>query len=217
MAESLLAHLYSRIKGSQEDIATMSLQYLLSQSKELNAAFTHFISEISHTHLGNILQYTCQSVGEDSERPDMVGTDNTSCERLICEMKFYASLTENQPLGYLDRLNKNKGNALVFICPKSRKTVLWSKLKEICTSNQYAIEEIDDKCISVDKIHMAITTWSEVLEKLHNIASTSVPKYLSDIKQLEGYCTQIDRDSFIPFRAEELSAENAKKYNDITT
>ncbi len=32
MAESLLAHLYSRIKGSQEDVATLSLQYIISSS-----------------------------------------------------------------------------------------------------------------------------------------------------------------------------------------
>ena len=43
MANSLLAHLYSRIRGSQEDIATISLQYLLSQSIALNEAFTQLI------------------------------------------------------------------------------------------------------------------------------------------------------------------------------
>ena len=35
MAESLLAHLYSRIKGSQEDVATVSLQYIISSSNSL--------------------------------------------------------------------------------------------------------------------------------------------------------------------------------------
>lgn len=39
MAYSLLAHLYPHIRGSQEDIATYSLQYLLVQSKELNRAW----------------------------------------------------------------------------------------------------------------------------------------------------------------------------------
>ena len=32
MAKSLLAHMYSRIRGSQEDVATIALQYLVSQS-----------------------------------------------------------------------------------------------------------------------------------------------------------------------------------------
>ena len=42
MAESLLAHPYSRIKGSQEDVATASLQYIISSSEKLNKAFTDF-------------------------------------------------------------------------------------------------------------------------------------------------------------------------------
>jgi len=35
MANSLLAHLYSHIKGSQEDVATLSLQYILSNYEAL--------------------------------------------------------------------------------------------------------------------------------------------------------------------------------------
>lgn len=44
MANSRLAHLYSRIRGSLEDVATVSLQYLLTQSRSLNLAFTKLIS-----------------------------------------------------------------------------------------------------------------------------------------------------------------------------
>ena len=47
---ALLAHLYSHIRGSQEDIATYSLQYILSASSELNRAFTHLVSESFHCH-----------------------------------------------------------------------------------------------------------------------------------------------------------------------
>ena len=36
MSGSLLAHLYPRIKGSQEDIATYSLCYIVDQSEESN-------------------------------------------------------------------------------------------------------------------------------------------------------------------------------------
>ena len=43
MNTSLLAHLYPYIKGSQEDVATYSLQYLLSQSDKLNIAFTKWL------------------------------------------------------------------------------------------------------------------------------------------------------------------------------
>ena len=123
MAQSLLAHLYPYIKGSQEDIATFSLQYLLSQSSKLNAAFTKFAADTMGVDLGERLQYRCQVTGEseEKERPDMVGTDADGAEIVLFEMKFYASLTANQPNTYLDRLRKNGGKGLLFICPMDRK------------------------------------------------------------------------------------------------
>ena len=91
MAQSLLAHLYPYIKGSQEDIATFSLQYLLSQSSKLNAAFTKFAADTMGIGLEERLQYLCQVTGEseEKERPDMVGTDADGAEVVLFEMKFY--------------------------------------------------------------------------------------------------------------------------------
>ena len=57
VAESLLAHLYSRIKGSQEDVATLSLQYIVSSSEKLNAAFNRLISDTLKTDIGEEIQY----------------------------------------------------------------------------------------------------------------------------------------------------------------
>ena len=72
MAYSLLAHLYPYIKGSQEDIATFSLQYLLTQSEHLNRAFTKRIATEMDIELEDTLQYACQVIGdsEEKERPD---------------------------------------------------------------------------------------------------------------------------------------------------
>ena len=115
MAESLLASLYSRIKGSQEDVATVSLQYILSSSEKLNMAFNRLLSDSLGVNIESDTKYTCQSVGKDKERPDMSGVDSSGNEIILCEMKFYAGLTDNQPNGYLDRLISNGGKALVFV------------------------------------------------------------------------------------------------------
>ena len=109
MAESLLAHLYSRIKGSQEDVATLSLQYIISSNSNLNEAFNRLICNALKEDIGTDITYSCQSVGENSERPDMSGVDKHGAEVILCEMKFYAGLTSNQPNGYLDRLIKENG------------------------------------------------------------------------------------------------------------
>lgn len=206
MAQSLLAHLYTRIKGSQEDVATLSLHYLISQSMVLRKTYTDLISSALHIAIEGDLQYSCQSVGENLERPDMVGKDSKNREVLLCEMKFYAALTYNQPLGYLNRLKANDGKGLVFVCPEVRKSSLWNKLVGLCKERE--VEEVSPYCVRVDGIPMAILSWRQVIEVLKKEAPA---ESLSDLQQLEGFCNQMDNDAFIPYTAEDLSIENAKK------
>lgn len=129
MAYSLLAHLYSRIRGSQEDVATIALQYLVSKSAELNKAFTKLLASRLDISLEEKLQYICQSVGDDNERPDMAGVDSNQCECILCEMKFYAGLTPNQPLGYLERLKKEKRKRTGIRMPQSETDRFMGKTK----------------------------------------------------------------------------------------
>ena len=208
---ALLAHLYPHIRGSQEDIATLSLHYLLMQSPDLNAAFTRKIRNLAKIELEDTLQYACQVVGnsDEKERPDMVGVDSRGNETPLYEMKFFASLTNNQPLTYIDRLNKNNGKCLVFICPSSRCTSLWSKLYDLCKERH--IEQVDSSCILVDNVALSICTWSEIIDSLEQVASTTAIAYSSDLKQLKDYCAYIEDEAFIPFSADDLSAEMANK------
>lgn len=211
MNNSLLAHLYPYIKGSQEDVATYSLQYLLSQSDKLNIAFTKMAAEKMNIELENKLQYLCQVTGEseEQERPDMVGSDSKGNETVLFEMKFYASLTQNQPNTYLKRLKNNNGKGLLFVCPEARKTSLWGKLKELC--NDENLQEINKFCVETNGIKLAIATWKEIIDKLKEIASAEDSVFVSDISQLEGYCNKMDSDAFIPFSADDLSAKVAIK------
>lgn len=205
---ALLAHLYSHIRGSQEDIATLSLQYILSQSLELNFAFTKFVSRVLSVDLPDHLNYITQKAGQDKERPDISGINELGQEYILCEAKFYAGLTENQPLGYLDRLQQNEGKGLLFICPASRRSNLWAKLKELCADR--VIVQISDYCISVDDVRLALTTWTEVLDLLHQTAASVEVQSLADIEQLMGFCRQMDDDAFVPFSPEELGVETAR-------
>ena len=211
MAYSLLAHLYPYIKGSQEDIATYSLQYLLMQSAELNRAFTKRIFDVLHIENKDVLQYACQVVGksEEQERPDMVGVDSAGKEVVLCEMKFYATLTVNQPNKYLDRLVECNGKGLLFVCPSARQTNLWAKLNELCEKRN--VDIIDERCINVDGVSLAIITWTEIIELLKQVASSVAIQFSADIAQLEGYCAQLDSEAFVPFSASDLSAEMANK------
>ena len=173
MEISLLAHLYSHIKGSQEDVATLSLQFILSQSLKLNHEFTKLLSASLHCKIEQKLNYICQAVGENKERPDIAGVDSNGKEQILCEAKFYAGLTENQPNTYLDRLKKEEAIGLVFICPAARKVTLWSKLLDLC--KERSIEAIDDYCVNLDGVRMAIVTWSDIIESLRHVANSCLP------------------------------------------
>ena len=209
MATSLLAHLYSHIKGSQEDVATLSLQYIVSRSASLNQEFTRLLCRALHGNIGKELNYVCQSVGDKLERPDIAGIDADGKEQILCEAKFYAGLTENQPNGYLDRLQEKGGYGLVFICPAARKVTLWSKLLELCKERH--IVDIDRDCIEVDGVRMSILTWSAIVEALRHVASSEATDALSDIDQLDGFCKLMDSDAFIPLSPDDFGPEVAKR------
>lgn len=209
MAQSLLAHMYSHIRGSQEDIATYSLEYIISQSAELNNTFTKLLEKSLHERLGDNIHYNCQATGKNKERPDISGVNSESREVVLCEAKFYAGLTDNQPGAYLERLKNENGIGLVFICPTMRRNNLWSKLVELC--NDKPLDIIDEYCVTVDGVRMSIITWNEIIEKLKTVASSLAVASLSDIDQLEGFCKLMDDSSFIPFKEEDFGPENARR------
>lgn len=211
MAYSLLAHLFPYIKGSQEDIATFSLQYLLTQSEKLNLAFTKRVADCMSVSFENTLKYDCQVTGDsdEKERPDMAGFDSEGNEIVLFEMKFYASLTQNQPGTYLKRLKQNGGKGLLFVCPMARRTNLWAQLKNLCSEMQ--VEDVNEFCINVDGIMLSIISWSEIIELLETVAASVDTAFSADIAQLKGYCNQLDSDAFIPFSDQDLSAGEAKK------
>ena len=197
MANSLLAFLYSRIKGSQEDTATLSLNYILGRSEILCSAFTRLLSE--RLHLEYIpLAYSPQVIGKQKERPDIVGFNGTQ-KRIIIEAKFFASLTENQPNTYLASLDGQGG--LVFLCPESRLNWLWDYLV-----NSVQCQPIgqDQYCVDVNGTHMAIVSWYDMFSYLQSFSDSKAPESMEDLHQLWGYCKQIEESSFFPFSEDDF-------------
>lgn len=210
---SLLAHLYPYFKGSQEDVATSSLSYIVSRNECINKAFTNHISKILQIPINETYQYKCQAVGKNNERPDMAGYDTNGDEKLLCESKFYAALTINQPNTYLKRLIEEKGIGLIFICPDVRKKGLWNELTKLVDKDiDLESNEINDFCIEINNsIRLGITSWKAVLSELEQTAMATAMNCVPDIKQLQGYCDQLDHEAFIPFDVEDFGIDLAMK------
>ena len=209
MSYSLLAYLYPRIKGSQEDIATYSLAYILEQSGVLNASFTKLINAKLCLKQDELLSYHCQDADPEYGRPDIAGYAGGQL-KLFCEAKFYAGLTSNQPAGYIMRLQNFKDTGLIFICPEKRISSLWAKLLEGATQNGLDGKEISLYCMDYNGVHMSIISWNEILAELTRVATDQEPSRLGDLMQLKGFCDKVESEAFIPFRPEEFAAQTAR-------
>ncbi len=212
--QSLLGQFYSRIKGSQEDIASESLVYILKQSLESRKVINQIVKVNTNLEFSD-LSFQIQNSGKDLERPDISGKDETGKEVLLIEAKFWASLTHNQPNGYLKRLNDN--TVLIFLVPTLRTRTVFEEVKN------RILEE--NKEIEIDKVglrilikssnqHIFIKSWNEVLNSIKSkIEQTNNITLLSDLNQIIGLCDSIDQNSFQPITDEDLSPKIPKNIN----
>ena len=122
---SLLAKFFNQIKSSQEDIASDGLKHILQNSVYAKNYLQTLIFAKTNIQLPE-LNYTNQISKNELGRTDISGLDINSEENLIIEAKFWASLTENQPISYLKRINANR--VLLFVCPTLRKNSLFIEL-----------------------------------------------------------------------------------------
>ena len=124
--QTLFSHIVQkRLSRENEDIATESFAFLLSEKRELRLGFTEFlrnlVSELPELHFRSQLM-------QGGDRPDLWGFAEES-PRIFVESKFWAGLTEQQPVSYLRRLASHSSqSALVFLCPESRVRTLWREL-----------------------------------------------------------------------------------------
>ena len=206
--ETLLGHLRPLVKIKQEDIATLTLHYLLITYPALNTCFTGVMGRALEESLPETLNYVTQSAGNEMERPDMAASDASGKEFLLCESKFYAGLTENQPLTYLKRLREEDGAGLVFICPENRKISLWAAVLAKC-GMEYSPGTYR---VKVDGVAMALVSWEEILNRLYDIAVAMEPESVADIRQLRNFCDEVIHSSFSPFMETRMGADIAKTY-----
>lgn len=206
MTGSLLTFLAPQLKVSQEDIATLSLCHIVGQSSALGKAFTKILCGCLKQPFDEAVSYfKTQVTGKEKERPDIVGFSRTGNEVLICEAKFYAALTENQPNGYLKRLRDSSGKGLVFLCPQNRVMGLWNQLLSLTPE----AELVDDLCLSVSGICMGMLTWEALLDELKMVSELNGKEMMSDLLQLDVYCRQVIKNAFTPFGVEDFGADVA--------
>jgi hypothetical protein len=211
--QSLLGQFYTRIKGSQEDIASEGLVYILNRSKAARDVIGRIIKSDLGLDLPD-LTYVSQNTGIKLERPDVTGCDDNGQERVIFEAKFWASLTDNQPVEYLNRLKEN--SALIFVCPTLRvRPIFDAVLSRLRSASYNFIDKPEKHILNLEhNRYIIIKTWDEILGGIKlALSQDNNPSLLSDIDQIIGFCNTIDNEAFLPISSDDLSPKYARRIN----
>ena len=129
-----------RLANRPEDYAVEALNYILGRSEAARAELIAQLMPWNHQQPG--LRFRTQVVGENS-RPDIVGVAPDGTEKLILEAKFWAGLTEAQPVEYIRRLSSDDGATLGFIAPDARIESLWRELVARISIEHPAAQQIE--------------------------------------------------------------------------
>ena len=213
MAEdkTLLAHLAPMLGSSTENIAVEALGHVLSTSEAALRAIEDVL-KTGGAEVGTISHVRTQD-SDEKGRPDLSIRDEHNNERVLIEAKFWAGLTERQPVTYLERLPIDKPSALLFVAPDARFESLWTELRRRVVDGGMdlgtASKDANLRSAKVgDGCRLMLTSWKFLLDRMASRArGASDSRAACDIQQLRGLTQNEDNEAFLPLRVEELHPE----------
>lgn len=212
---SLLAHIVAQNLKS-EPTATQSLAYILRSSSVLAGSLGDLVWPDVKFQLGHVESE--QSFGD--ARPDLTIFDSDGQHRIFVENKFWAGLTDAQPVQYLAALPDDLPTGLVFIVPEQRIPTVWTELKRRSSgAYEFGNKSPTDSVtrVQLGTRTLCITSWRHVLRLLEQAAPDEGVR--RDVLQLGGLAKFGELVGFSPLRGEELSDVNipmrAINYRDL--
>lgn len=167
-AERLFGHLALRFATHPENLATEGLAYLLRETPAARHALLD-VCRATGAALPENLTFRTQAFGADQAIPDLVGEDGEGVERLLVEAKFWAGLTEHQPVSYLQRLPAD--GLLLFLTPAQRMATLWPELQRRCALKEMPAQEVVATSGELSSARvagrvLALSSWRALLDVL---------------------------------------------------
>lgn len=189
MKQSLLSHIATNFISEYENVANSSIAYLLNQYDIARVALKNIlVVESVPTH------YITELSTDGNGRPDVTGLNPDGTKSIIIEGKFWANLTNNQPINYLKELSDT--GKLLFVAPDRRTTSL-----------RYEIQERTGK----DDERIIVVSWRSFIEaiELENQKNLNV-NLASDLTQLKELCEQMDEAGMPPLSMSDLDPMNGR-------
>ena len=196
-----------RFSQSYEDIATDSLAYIFDTHDSARLGFMSFLRKLIPDMPD--LHFRTQ-VGERGIRPDMWGYNGME-PHIFVENKFWAGLTENQPVAYLHELaTHSHPTLLLMIVPGAREqTMVIELIRRLREAEiDYQPVEIRHKGFvwgvkTGGGPWLALTSWPRVIDILAAAAEDIDAK--NDLALLLSLCEAADIDRFMPLNPEALT------------
>ena len=214
---TLLAHLVLKFAPHPENVAVDALGHILARSATAREALSDLLRDAG-ADVGPLARVTTQATSEGRERPDLAAVDDRGRERLLIEAKFWAGLTENQPVAYLERLPAGVTSALLVVGPEARRVSLWAELRELVQEAeglawQDATTTPELRSADIGRGRkLVLTSWGALLGRMASRASGAHEADVElDIGQLRGLADRMDGEAFLPLRSEELGLEMPRR------
>ena len=223
---SVLAHL---VTSMGEPGATQALAYILNQQSGIVQAFVNLLgaADIRFEPRHRVESERGDDGGRIPGRPDMkiYPADGDGNPRVLVENKFWAGLTDAQPVEYLKMLPEDVSSGLLFIVPRDRVKQMWNVLKTRCHNASLHLGQESPEGARVRWVpmgvgtkRMLITDWQNVLDALDGAADGD--EIRCDLFQLRRLVEKLEgADVFLPLGAEEVAnvdvAQRMMNYIDL--
>lgn len=215
--DSLLGHLATRLSTHPENVATEALAFILRRHEYLRRAVLGFIESLGAPP-PQVVSFATQRSEENAARPDLRGADESGAPVLFIEAKFWAGLTDKQPVTYLHALPSDRPTALLVLAPEARRQLLWRELRLRCKDDlpqSHALDAGPERPavlrISPQKV-LVLAAWQPFLESLQSAARAQDDHAsVENLNQLLGLCTREDTTAFLPLRQEDLSGDIGRR------
>jgi hypothetical protein len=206
--QTVFSHIIrKRLSPEYENVATDALSYILNSSEGARRGVTALLRGIL-PDLPTLSFRTQQTDG--AIRVDMCGFDDSDV-RVFIENKFWAGLTDSQPVLYLRKLAAcPQPTLLLVIAPARRQEAIWRDLTQRISEQGISVSIRENasgihRSLSTDfGPILALTSWSNVFSAIeHEVGDDASAR--GDLTQLRALCDAADIDAFSPFAASELT------------
>ncbi len=212
---TVLSHLAVRFAVHPEVVATEALTFILKQSPAARNALAEIARQFGVV-IQEDLKFEAQSSDDAGARPDIIGKASSEGARLVIELKFWAGLSEAQPVGYIKSMPEET-SLLMFVAPGLRFETLWSELFRRCavsgiTTLGPTTPRHEIRFTPVGNHVLGLVSWRFLLDSI--LSSVEIAEDVgtsADIRQLAGLCEKMDDDAFLPLTSDELTSAMGRR------